>query len=259
MVFSLSSVIKPTDSLDPESDSSEPSSGEESDSESEEDAPTPKAMTMEVGGTNAPSVPESRSPAGSSQTLVSVKSSVESDSDSESSRSSTSVDDSTSSSDSDSDNTFDTGKKSIPEKDKSQKAKVVDAPNTPKPDGRTAVTKRRRMDESGSSVPTSVLQQPKAFNPHKKGNGKGQPRNSNTPFSRIKVDEVKFADERLKDNTFGSRKAAANDYGAKASADLAVTRGASFRKEKNKKKRGSYRGGDITVRRTASEGFSQYY
>jgi len=42
--------------------------------------------------------------------------------------------------------------------------------------------------------------------------------------------------------------AGTSDYGAKASADLIVTRGAGFRKEKNKKKRGSYRGGDITVR-----------
>jgi hypothetical protein len=38
-----------------------------------------------------------------------------------------------------------------------------------------------------------------------------------------------------------------NDYGAKAHKDLIVTRGAGFRKEKNKKKRGSYRGGEITV------------
>lgn len=38
-----------------------------------------------------------------------------------------------------------------------------------------------------------------------------------------------------------------NDYGEKANRDLIVTRGAGFRKEKNKKKRGSYRGGDITV------------
>jgi hypothetical protein len=37
------------------------------------------------------------------------------------------------------------------------------------------------------------------------------------------------------------------DYGARASADLIVTRGAGFRKEKNKKKKGSYRGGMITV------------
>lgn len=38
-----------------------------------------------------------------------------------------------------------------------------------------------------------------------------------------------------------------NDYGAKASRDLIVTRGAGFRKEKNKKKRGSYVGGEITM------------
>lgn len=38
-----------------------------------------------------------------------------------------------------------------------------------------------------------------------------------------------------------------NDYGAKAHQDLIVTRGDGFRKEKNKKKRGSYRGGEITV------------
>ena len=41
--------------------------------------------------------------------------------------------------------------------------------------------------------------------------------------------------------------ASMDDYGAKASKDLIVTRGAGFRKEKNKKKRGSYRGGEITV------------
>ena len=39
----------------------------------------------------------------------------------------------------------------------------------------------------------------------------------------------------------------ADDYGAQANRDLLVTRGDGFRKEKNKKKRGSYRGGEITV------------
>ena len=36
-----------------------------------------------------------------------------------------------------------------------------------------------------------------------------------------------------------------NNYGAKAHKDLIVTRGDGFRKEKQKKKRGSYRGGVI--------------
>lgn len=43
------------------------------------------------------------------------------------------------------------------------------------------------------------------------------------------------------DNSFEARErsgASSNDYGAKASKDLIVTRGAGFRKEKNKKKRG---------------------
>jgi len=41
--------------------------------------------------------------------------------------------------------------------------------------------------------------------------------------------------------------ARSDDYGARANRDLVVTRGDGFRKEKNKKKRGSYLGGDITV------------
>ncbi|KAI0807778.1 SRP40, C-terminal domain-containing protein, partial [Fomes fomentarius] len=78
-------------------------------------------------------------------------------------------------------------------------------------------------------------------------------RKVNTPFQRIKTDKVTFVDERLKDNRFESRGASETDYGARASRDLIVTRGAGFRKEKNKKKRGSYHGGEITVR--LSNGF----
>jgi len=83
-------------------------------------------------------------------------------------------------------------------------------------------------------------------------------------FSRIKVDNLTYLDDRVKDNTFEGKVCARyfmtllrsntspqprpmNDYGQKAHEDLIVTRGAGFRKEKNKKKRGSYRGGEITV------------
>ncbi|KZT09766.1 uncharacterized protein LAESUDRAFT_646438, partial [Laetiporus sulphureus 93-53] len=78
-------------------------------------------------------------------------------------------------------------------------------------------------------------------------NGKGKPRKSNTPFQRVKADGAKFDDVRLQDNRYEARGAGANDYGERAARDLIVTRGAGFRKEKNKKKRGSYRGGDITM------------
>ncbi|KAH9945807.1 SRP40, C-terminal domain-containing protein, partial [Epithele typhae] len=81
----------------------------------------------------------------------------------------------------------------------------------------------------------------------KKANGGKNPRKPNTPFQRIKVDQIAYSDERLMNNAFESRGAAVDDYGARASRDLIVTRGAAFRKEKNKKKRGSYKGGSITV------------
>jgi hypothetical protein len=206
---------------------------------------------MEVDGT-ASLVLVSRSPAGSSQTLPTHKASDDSDGNSGSSGSSTSSDDSgsTSGSDSDSDDVISTAKKTVQGIGNPQKANLANMVDTPavrpsqKMDGPTAVTKRRRVDDIGTSVTTLITQQPEASYSHQKGN----PRKVNTPFSRIKVDEVKFADERLKDNRFESRKAAGNDYGAKANADLIVTKGAGFRKEKNKKKRGSYRGGEITVR-----------
>ncbi|KAH8117035.1 SRP40, C-terminal domain-containing protein, partial [Phellopilus nigrolimitatus] len=83
--------------------------------------------------------------------------------------------------------------------------------------------------------------------PKANGKEKKQPRKSNVPFQRIKPEVVQFSDERLKDNSFAARQGKLGDYGERASADLLVTRGAGFRKEKNKKKRGSYRGGEITV------------
>lgn len=197
---------------------------------------------MEVDGTTISLVPESCSPSGSSQTLPTIKPSDDSDGDTGSEHSTSANSNSSPDCDSDHDPDSHTKKKPVQE-GKPQKVKVAR-----KLDGRNAVSKRRRTDETGSSVVTSIVQQPKASKLHQKGNGRGKPRKISTPFSRIKVDEVQFADERLKDNTFGSRKAAANDYGAKANSDLIVTKGASFRKEKNKKKRGSYRGGEITVR-----------
>ena len=227
-------------------------SGSES-SESEEDTLTPlEAATVKVDVPSAPRVPDPRSRIGLSQTIPTTKSSNDCDNGSESSECSSSSDDSDSSSgsDSDSDNASRTGSKPVPG---GNRAKVVNMTSTSAAsttDRPTAVTKRRRTDETGGSVIASVIRQPKASNPHPKENGKGGHRKIITPFSRIKAEEVRFADERLKDNTFESRKAATNDYGARANADLVATRGAGFRKEKNKKKRGSYRGGEITVRLT---------
>jgi hypothetical protein len=66
------------------------------------------------------------------------------------------------------------------------------------------------------------------------------PRKTNQPFSRIPKD-IKI-DERLASNAY-----VPYDYAEKAHQDLIVTRGKGFTKEKNKKKRGSYRGGHIDI------------
>jgi len=128
------------------------------------------------------------------------------------------------------------------------KADAVPSPKEPAPEPqiikvdetRVTATKRRRTSLDGSAVTTAIaVDKPKG---HEKGR-----RKPNTPFQRIKAEEITFHDQRLQDNTFVARNGALNDYGARAHRDLIVTRGDGFRKEKNKKKRGSYRGGEITM------------
>ncbi|KAI7870229.1 SRP40, C-terminal domain-containing protein [Spinellus fusiger] len=73
------------------------------------------------------------------------------------------------------------------------------------------------------------------------------PRTPGTPFQRVKPEEVEFVDERLKDNSYVNKGGSDEmSYGWKAHVDLIKTRGDKFRAEKNKKKRGAYRGGAIT-------------
>ncbi|KAF6221542.1 hypothetical protein HO133_002398 [Letharia lupina] len=85
----------------------------------------------------------------------------------------------------------------------------------------TTSTKRKR-----SSSPT-----PKASKFTKK---------QNTPFQRVPQDTP--VDPKMASNAYRSY-----DYADRAHQDLSVTKGKGFTKEKNKKKRGSYRGGAIDV------------
>jgi SRP40, C-terminal domain len=132
---------------------------------------------------------------------------------------------------------------------------------TPDPDPRVA--KKRRTNEEGSAIVTATTVTVLA----NKARGGKDARKPNTPFQRVKVEMTEYHDEKPRDNTFEARvrpiscilgehafdgliiaqAARPDDYGAKAHRDLIVTRGDGFRKEKNKKKRGSYRGGNITV------------
>merc|ERR1712032_985641 len=69
---------------------------------------------------------------------------------------------------------------------------------------------------------------------------------TNAPYRRIQNYGEIEVKEKLNDNSFES-KAGFDTWGAKASKDLIVTRGKSFRHEKTKKKRGSYKGGPINM------------
>ncbi|XP_020592420.1 lisH domain-containing protein C1711.05 isoform X6 [Phalaenopsis equestris] len=66
-------------------------------------------------------------------------------------------------------------------------------------------------------------------------------------FQRVKVDEVQFANERLQDNSYWALDDSGSGYGAKAQEVLGQVKGRDFRHEKTKKKRGSYRGGQIDL------------
>ena len=80
-------------------------------------------------------------------------------------------------------------------------------PTTQQPE--ETATKKRRTNEGGDAVVTAtasasreVSQTPAKGNDKKKGK---QPREQGERFSRIKIDKVTFADERLRDNRFESR------------------------------------------------------
>nr|VDD32406.1 unnamed protein product [Brassica oleracea] len=82
----------------------------------------------------------------------------------------------------------------------------------------------------------------------KSGKGLSNSKVPKKPFQRVNVEEIVFTDERLKDNSYWAKDGADSGYGAKAQEVLGQVRGRGFRHEKTKKKRGSYRGGEIDVR-----------
>ncbi|KAJ0246079.1 hypothetical protein HA466_0176610 [Hirschfeldia incana] len=81
----------------------------------------------------------------------------------------------------------------------------------------------------------------------KSGKGLSESKEPKKPFQRVNVEEVVFTDDRLKDNSYWAKGGADLGYGAKAQEVLGQVRGRGFRHEKTKKKRGSYRGGEIDL------------
>lgn len=135
-----------------------------------------------------------------------------------------------------------------------------DSDSQPKED--TRATKKRKTSENGAGVTTAVATGSREIARASQRNEKPLPK-VRERFQRVKVQNL--APDLLLNNGYEAKVGnelspvseafitvqggATNDYGERAHRDLIVTRGSGFRKEKNKKKRGSYRGGEITVSR----------
>lgn len=113
------------------------------------------------------------------------------------------------------------------------------------PEGEARVTKKQRVSEKGPALATAVEIHGDIEVQTQQNNGKKTPRKTNERFQRVKSQNVE--PDFLVDNKYEAKARPNNDYGERAHRDLIVTRGSGFRKEKNKKKRGSYRGGEITL------------
>jgi hypothetical protein len=93
------------------------------------------------------------------------------------------------------------------------------------------------LDKTSPDFQSNSAYPPLPPDPVVNGNGR---KKQNEPFSRIPKN-IKV------DAKFASNEYVSIAYSQKAHEDLIVTKGKGFTKEKNKKKRGSYRGGAIDI------------
>jgi hypothetical protein len=143
-----------------------------------------------------------------------------------------------SSSDSDSDSSSDNDNKNKPLVSSDTSATLSDGPKKVSP-----VNSESDSSSNGSAADPKAKSAKTKGKPAKKSPptlAAQLPRKTNAPFSRIPKDVR--VDEKLASNAY-----VPYDYAQKAHEDLIVTKGKNFTKEKNKKKRGSYKGGYIDV------------
>uniref|UniRef100_A0A0A9D7E0 Srp40 C-terminal domain-containing protein n=1 Tax=Arundo donax TaxID=35708 RepID=A0A0A9D7E0_ARUDO len=125
------------------------------------------------------------------------------------------------------------------------------------------VGKKRKLEEEGTNPPAkeNSTANPTLSNgfmednskenstiskPSKRRKKSSEPKTVD-PFKRVKMENIKFADDRLQDNSYWAKGGAETGYGAKAQEILGQVSGRGFRHEKTKKKRGTYRGGQIDL------------
>ncbi|KAI0133829.1 SRP40, C-terminal domain-containing protein [Xylariales sp. AK1849] len=220
-------------SLDGDSSSSSSSDSSDSDSSEDETAAKPAKVTK-----TAKVAADDSSLSSSSDSSSSSESESDSDSDSESEAEAaakvplpeSSSSSSSSSSDSDSE---------------SESEKPKKAPKKQAATGTGSDTSATLEKTSPEFFPVSKFA-PLPPDPVQNNRGKGGVKKAqNMPFSRIKKDIV--VDPRLASNAYVE-----HGYGQRAHEDLIVTKGKGFTKEKNKKKRGAYKGGPLDVNVTRS-------
>jgi hypothetical protein len=128
-----------------------------------------------------------------------------------------------------------------PEADEQKTKKVAAAAPTSGAVSDSSVTLDKASPEFAPLPPDPTM-----FKANNRGkNGAAPKRSQNQPFSRISKDVV--VDPRLSSNAYVT-----HGYGEQAHRDLIVTKGKGFTKEKNKKKRGSYKGGPLDVHTSRS-------
>ncbi|KAI1343100.1 SRP40, C-terminal domain-containing protein [Xylariaceae sp. FL0016] len=108
----------------------------------------------------------------------------------------------------------------------------------------SATLEKASPDFATLSTSAPLPPDPSLVSTNNRGKG-GAKKTQNVPFSRIRKDVV--VDPRLLSNAY-----VAHGYGERAHQDLIVTKGKGFTKEKNKKKRGAYKGGALDVHVTRS-------
>ncbi|XP_062204197.1 suppressor protein SRP40-like [Phragmites australis] len=156
------------------------------------------------------------------------------------------------------------GKDSVPKADDENKSGMEIEGENGRPSSENAVVgKKRKLEEVEGSIPPAKensatnpslsngfaednTKEDSTIKPSKRQKHSSEPKTVNA-FQRVKIEDVKFADERLQDNSYWAKSGAESGYGAKAQEVLGQVRGRGFRHEKTKKKRGTYRGGQIDL------------
>lgn len=221
------SLKRKAESSSDESSSDDDSSSSESDSDSSDDEPKAKKQKT----VSAP-------PAKKKKDVSSDSDSSSGDSDSSSSDSSSESSSDESSDDSDSDSEVPAkvaAKVALPESD-SGSSSSDDSSSDSDSDSSAPASKKKSLSKKDSSDSSATLEDP----PLPPQPTAAERKKINEPFSRIPKDiQV--------DPRFASNAYIPMSYSQRAHEDLIVTKGKGFLKEKNKKKKGSFRGGAIDI------------